>query len=290
MVALPPASSPPPARTAAASDAPDPGLAAAVAIALAARPEERILRLQHQGQAIVVKRASDQTRPAWVTWLAARIAASLSPQPLPRHSLALSDQGGLIRVESRRLRSLHAAGVKVPRVLAEGPDWLALEAVGNTLEEAARSHDRPTWDALLRRAAADLAAFHRAGHWHGGAQVKNLMLWQGDLYRIDFEEDIGEHLPLAVTQTLDLVLLVNSCLLLDERGEDAWAALGLTLLQTYFAAHPAPDMRACLQRAMVWLRLLTGLARPWRNRRGRSLRRVFLLRRVLETFLATPAA
>ncbi|MFZ5584212.1 MAG: hypothetical protein ACOZCK_16325 [Pseudomonadota bacterium] len=263
-----------------------PELVAAIEAALAARPEERILRLSHEGQSLVVKRASDQTRAPWVTWIAARIAGSLSPQPLPRQSLALSDQGGLIRIEARRLRSLCAAGVRVPQILAEGQDWLALEAVGMTLERALRRCSRVDGDALLERTAIDLAAFHRAGHWHGGSQVKNLMLWQGEIYRIDFEEDIGEHLPLAVAQTLDLVLLVNSCLLLDDRGEAAWQAMGETLLERYFAAHPAADIRRCLQRAMLWLRAITFLARPWRHKRGRSLRRVFLLRRCLERVLA----
>lgn len=262
-----------------------PELVAAIEVALAARPEERILRLSHEGQSLVVKRASDQTRTPWVTWIAARIAGSLSPQPLPRQSLALSDQGGLIRIEARRLRSLHAAGVKVPRVLAEGAGWLALEAVGDTLEHARTDRPRREWDDLLLRAMDDLAAFHRAGHWHGGSQVKNLMLWQGEIYRIDFEEDIGEHLPLAVAQTLDLVLLVNSCLLLDDRGEAAWQAMGEALLERYFAAHPAADIRRCLRRAMLWLRAITFLARPWRHKRGRSLRRVFLLRRCLERVL-----
>lgn len=266
-----------------------PALTACIESALAARPGERILRLDHDGQSLVVKRAADQTRPAWVTWIAARVAGSLSDQPLPRRSLALSDQDRLIRTESRRLRSLHAAGVKVPRVLAEGPGWLALEAVGDTLEHARHGRSREDWDALLLAAMADLAVFHRAGHWHGGSQVKNLMLWQGQIYRIDFEEDIGEHLPLAVAQTLDLVLLLNSCLLLDERGEAAWEALGEALLARYFAAYGdggAAELRRCLARAMVWLRAITFLARPWRHRRGRSLRRVFLLRAVLQRGLA----
>lgn len=273
----------PPAVSAPVSD---PQLVALVEAALVAHPQERILRLKHGGRDLVVKRASDQTRPAWVTWLAARIAGSLSPQPLPAHSLALSDQGGLIRIESRRLRTLHAAGVRVPQVLGEGPGWLALEAVGDTLEHAREKFPRPEWDDWLLRAAADLGAFHAAGHWHGGSQAKNLMLWQGALYRIDFEEDLGEHLPLAVAQTLDLVLLINSCLLLDERGEAAWVEMGRAMLERYFQAHAGLEVRQCLGRAMAWLRLLTFLARPWRQRRGRSLRRIFLLRQCLEAILA----
>lgn len=266
----------------------DPALVPLIERELAAQPEERILRLHHENLDLVVKRASDQTRSPLVTWIAARIARHLSDQAPPRASLTLADQRSLIRIESRRLRALHAAGVRVPRVIAEDAGWLALEAVGDTLEHARQRLSGADWDLQALAAMDDLANFHRAGHWHGASQAKNLMLWQDRIYRIDFEEDIGDHLPLAVAQTLDLVLLVNSCLLLDDRGEGAWDAMGETLFRRYFAARPAPEIRDCLKRAMGWLRAIAWLARPWRNRRGRSLRRVFLLRDILERVLARP--
>lgn len=202
---------------------------------------------------------------------------------IPLASLRLNDGRGRLVYEAARLQALAATGEAVPEVVALNTDCMVLRHVGNTLEQSLASLSPEKFAAALDAAIDDLVRFHLSGYWHGGSQVKNMTLLDGRLYRIDFEEDIGEYLPLPVLQAYDLILLVNSATLLWGMNEDASRAAAAQMFLRYFRLHPnAGAIRATLMQARPWLAVLTKLLAPLRQRRGRSLRRIFVLKAAMD--------
>ncbi|RXM00420.1 hypothetical protein EO238_29805, partial [Citrobacter sp. AAK_AS5] len=76
--------------------------------------------------------------------------------------------------EATRLRDLAAAGIRVPRVILETKEFFVLDYCGAVVQTQLRSWAPETWRSELPRLAAELGEFHRAGHWHGGAQIRNV--------------------------------------------------------------------------------------------------------------------
>jgi len=205
---------------------------------------------------------------------------------VPLASLRLVNGQARLEHEATRLRHLAAAGESVPRVRVVEPGCMVLEYVGNTVEQSLQAVPHAQYADFLAPALEDLVRFHAAGHWHGGAQIKNLTLLDNRLYRIDFEEDLGAYLPLPLMQAFDLVLFVNSCTLLCGMGETASVELATALFRRYLQAPPDAAVRAILLRGLRALSVVCALLSPLRNRRGRSLKRIFILRDALSVVLA----
>lgn len=121
-------------------------------------------------------------------------------------------RGGAERLafEVKRLQALREAGVHVPAVKVHLEQLLVLEDVGETLESGLPYLDDVQRMERIRRLAEDLAAFHAAGHWHGGAQLRNVTFDDGRFGRIDFEEDLEGVLPLRMRQAMDALLAAFS--------------------------------------------------------------------------------
>ncbi len=242
----------------------DAELIAATAAALAASPE-RVRVIEHGGARYVAKRLADRPRSLWqalfLRWLVKRVTG----QPLPMRSLLLTDAAASVGYEARRLTALAQAGVAVPRVLHQAADHLLLEHCGETLATLLERWPLDTGRAEMARLATELGVFHRAGHWHGAAQIKNLTRQHGLTWRIDFEEDFGELGPLPAVQALDLVLFLNSVSLAGPIVEAEARLLLPQLVAAYFAANPDPQVRAAMVRAMPWGTALARLAAPFRG-------------------------
>ena len=142
-----------------------------------------------------------------------------------------------------------------------------------------------TWRRELPRLATELGEFHRAGHWHGGAQIKNITLQDGVSYRIDFEEDFGEFLPLPVAQAADLVLFLNSISLSGPIVEGEARRLLPQLIDQYFATNPDPEIRGVIRRGFPLMKRLAGIARPFRRWSNRGIPRVLILADVFREYL-----
>jgi hypothetical protein len=137
-------------------------------------------------------------------------------------------------------------------------------------------------EARLNLASADLAAFHARGHWHGGAQTRNLT-WSGEHFaRLDFEERLQPGMALATVQVYDaLQLLLSMARYLQPLGPDAVRAV----LQAYADAGtggPAlGDFIAHLLPRLGWVSKLAA----WSPRLDGS-RELMRLRTVLEGMTA----
>lgn len=156
--------------------------------------------------------------------------AHLVGVPVPWRAVRQTSGTALLAFEHERLVALAAAGEHVPPVLAFDGFALTTGDIGETVD--LQLHRMPEGERLplMCAASADLAAFHTRGHWHGGAQTRNLT-WNGEHFaRLDFEERLQPGMALATVQVYDaLQLLLSLARYLQPFGPDAVRAV----LQAY---------------------------------------------------------
>ncbi|MFT3718916.1 hypothetical protein [Pseudorhodoferax sp.] len=156
-------------------------------------------------------------RRPWEGWLLGAFAPLLRRLLAPGLPFTPVRRTALHVFEVQRLRELHAAGAAVPRVLAVARSAFVMEPAGRPLPACGRDGAAPRADLLLA-AAEDLAQFHRAGHWHGGAQIRNVA-WNGTGFvRFDFDRAFDRHFPLPMLQALDVLLFLSSLADIDAPG------------------------------------------------------------------------
>jgi tRNA A-37 threonylcarbamoyl transferase component Bud32 len=261
-------------------------LIGATEAALAAKPQSRTLVIDHGGQRYVAKRLAERPRRLTQTLFMRWLVKQITGQPLPLRTLALSEAASSMDYEAQRLQALAAAGVCVPRIAHKSSGYLLLEHRGAVVASLLEKWPADTWRSELPRMARELGEFHAAGFWHGGAQIKNVTLQDGIYTRIDFEENFGEFLPLAVTQATDLLLFLNSISLAGPVDETESRQLLPVLIAAYTQAHPDnAAIRDTLRRAMPWFRRIVRLERPFRRFTRKSYLRMVILTDTLEAFL-----
>jgi len=200
-----------------------------------------------------------------------------------------TDARGLLAFEHERLLSLAAAGEAVPPVIAFDGHSLVTSDIGPTLAHVLSEQPEAQRLATMCAASADLAAFHARGHWHGGAQIRNIT-WDGERFaRLDFEEPLLPGMPLPTVQLYDaLQLLFSLSHHLQPLGVDA-VCLVLGAYDHATQAHPGgakqrPDLRAFLAHLLPRLRRVARVA-GWSSRLNGS-RELQRLRTVLDGMAA----
>lgn len=175
------------------------GLEKAVLDALRNNPE-RTVHVRYHGRNYVVKRMGSKSR----SMLKQVIVRWLCGMCFPGHagSGSLPPQDG--HFEANRVRALGKAGMRVARVVLELDQAVVYTHCGINLRRHLAACNGDEQHRLLQAAVRDLAEFHHAGHWHGGAQFRNLLLNNGQFYRIDFEENLQHAISLPLAQIYDL--------------------------------------------------------------------------------------
>lgn len=228
--------------------------------------QEPAIRLDEvQGVALVIKRRrpslmrglSYAVRYMRAALLAVGCRLVLGEFPSPR---VLVHNG--LDHEAQRLRDLDAMNWRVPHVWSQVPGELVLEFVGNDLPSLLRRSDGHNQNRLISEVASELAAFHRQGLWHGGAQVRNLTWHKGAIWRIDFEENIGGALSLPLAQAYDVYQCLSSLVALRAMPEATSVALGERMLSEYLAQNDDAQVRQALMRMARLLRTTAALLRP----------------------------
>jgi len=205
--------------------------------------------------------------------------------PVPWRAVRQTDGRALLAFEHQRLLALATAGERVPPVLAFDGDSLVSGDIGTTLDHWLHATPEAERLPLMCAAAADLAAFHARGQWHGGAQTRNIT-WDGQHFaRLDFEERLQPGMPLATVQVYDALQLVLSLArYLQPLGPQAVQAV-LTAYANAAALRPhTPDLRGFLQRLLPRLAWVSRLA-VWSSRLDGS-RELARLRTVLDGMAA----
>lgn len=164
--------------------------------------------------------------------------------------------------EAERLRRLRQADCRVPDIWWHEPGLLVLEHVGPDLNALIRRGSDEYRMELARQAGRDLAEFHLRGFCHGGAQIRNLTMRGADIWRIDFEENIGEALSRPLGQAYDLFQMVASLLSMRKLPPPVMTPLGQVMLAAYFEVNPDPEVRARLLRLGRFLRVVAWPLRP----------------------------
>lgn len=198
-----------------------------------------------------------------------------------------------IATEARRLRQLAAAGLRVPRVLAEQADGLLISDLGASgrgtvvlqerLDQAAAAGPAALL-AVWREGLAAIATVHAHGQHLSQAFDRNLVQCpDGVIGYIDFEDDPSEVMTLAECQARDwLSYLHSTAMMLEAAAPDAagqhWHAA---------LAEVNADVReriANAARRMKWAQKL-----PASRRWGRDTQRVRAVARLLGRWHLPPA-
>lgn len=205
--------------------------------------------------------------------------------PVPWRAVRQTDGRALLAFEHQRLLALAAAGERVPPVLAFDGHSLVSGDIGTTLDHWLHATPEAERLPLMCAAAADLAAFHARGQWHGGAQTRNIT-WDGQHFaRLDFEERLQPGMTLVTVQVYDVLQLVLSLArYLQPLGPQAVQAV-LSAYADAAAPRPrAPDLRGFLQRLLPRLAWVSRVA-VWSSRLDGS-RELERLRTVLDGMAA----
>lgn len=224
-------------------------------------------------------KSADRPLRSWRKSLGIWCMARALGVAVPWAAVRQTDGAALLAFEHDRLQALGAAGERVPSVLGFDGQHLTTSDIGITLDrwlDAAAPADRLP---VMRRACADLAAFHARGQWHGGSQTRNLT-WDGAGFaRLDFEERLVPGMPLDLVQRYDAVQLLLS---MTRHLEPLGPGAVMQVLQAYAEAGGprVPDLRPFLARLLPRLRAVLWLV-GWspRLRHSREARR---LRTVLD--------
>ncbi|MBP8149660.1 hypothetical protein [Limnohabitans sp. Hippo3] len=177
-------------------------------------------------------------------------------QPVPAHGGARAQN-----TEVQRLRQLAAAGLPVPAVLHQAPDYIALQFLpGESLQHGLTQ----TPDLALRLFEQGLQAIghvHQQGQYLSQAFARNIMVSSGQLWFIDFEDDPLEVMDLPQAQTRDWLAYLLSTLWMANAPQEA-------LLQSWhrqFEQLDANTQNRLVQSCdrLVWLRHLSNQRKPW---------------------------
>lgn|GEM_PF-1232785 len=146
---------------------PDAALLAAIAAHVAAT-DQRVSRLEHDGQIIWIKRQEKLSL---------------------RMRLQKGNAQTAFRAERAALHTLRNAGVPVPGILAEGPDFIATSDSGPSLKyllmtQSGRLDQRKQAFAV---AGAQLAAMHSSHLSHGRPSIKDICWANEQITFLDFE-------------------------------------------------------------------------------------------------------
>ena len=253
----------------------------AAARARLATHHSRALVFEHEGKRYVVKKLAAKPRKLVQTLFMRWVVKHLTGQPLPLRTLALSEAAGSMEYEANRLKAMAAAGLRVPRVALVTPEFFVLEFCGTVVATLLEKWTAEEWRRELPRLATELGKFHRAGFWHGGAQIKNITMQDGLSYRIDFEENFGEFLPSTAVQAADLVLFLNSISLAGPIVESESRHLLPQLLDRYFAANPNDEIKTIIRRGLPLMNRLAAFAGQFQRWSRKGIRRIIILVDVL---------
>lgn len=167
--------------------------------------------------------------------------------PVPWCTVRQIDGISLLAYEHQRLLDLGRAGEQVPRVLSYRADQLVTSDLGPTLAECLDALPLAQRLSLMEAASADLGRFHARGHWHGGAQARNIT-WDGQAFgRIDFEEALCPPMALRTVQAYDVLqLLLSLTHYIGELGPSSVQAI----LRAYQRTDSAVDM-VCFLRPLL---------------------------------------
>lgn len=163
--------------------------------------------------------------------------------------------------EREGLHLMHTAGMLVPRIVDEGPDYFVTPDAGISLAALCKSpaFEEAERQAALAEAARTLHELHDAGMAHGRPNLKDF-LWDGQRITLIDLERFGKVRKLHSAQVIDFIIFALSCFAVANRS--------LPQIDQALYLYRMLDMRGvyiAANRWLHWLRWLDPVAR-WLQR------------------------
>lgn len=179
--------------------------------ALLAQSRQRILAARWHGRRVWIKGAAPpHARTGYqLLGLLARLLGTpaLSPVPAPGGETGIA-------IERARLLALQRAGLRVPRVLAHGSDWLCLSDLGRTallaaIQQAPDAAARLHW---WHEGLCTIVRAHARGVCLSQCFARNMIIGEttGAIGFVDFEDDPTSVMSLTHAQVRDWALYLFS--------------------------------------------------------------------------------
>ncbi|SLN26692.1 Lipopolysaccharide kinase (Kdo/WaaP) family protein [Pseudoruegeria aquimaris] len=195
-----------------------------------------------------------------------RVWVKQKERPPLRRRLTKGDSAKAFEAERRALHTLGERGVPVPKILAEGPDFMALSDSGTSLQAMLRQDGWPEAErrAAFEAAARELAAMHGKGLSHGRPAPRDICWQEGRITFLDLERySPSRNTPKGHRNDL-VIFLFNIFATLGRDCPEAQAAAA-----AYRAADPGGVWEAA-SALCARLRWVEPLSRPLRNRKDKK--------------------
>jgi tRNA A-37 threonylcarbamoyl transferase component Bud32 len=177
-------------------------------------------------------------------------------QPVPAYGGARAQN-----TEVQRLQQLSAAGLPVPAVLHQAPDYIALQFFpGESLQHGLTQ----TPDLALRLFEQGLNAIrhvHQQGHYLSQAFARNIMVSAGQLWFIDFEDGPLDVMDLQQAQIRDWLAYLLSTIWMANAPQEELLQSWHRLFEQLDANTQKRLVQSCSR--LVWLRHLSNQRKPW---------------------------
>lgn len=152
-----------------------------------ARARKNVFSCVVNGRTVWVKKRRPREhvffrRVQGLVYAATGLLLALPPELPPRDNVGF---------ETERLRRAAELGLRTPAVLHRTEGYFVLEDAGPDLDAYVKKHPEER-EAVIDKAAAELRRMHDLGVVHGGAQIKNMTVRDGEIRFIDFEEGIPD--------------------------------------------------------------------------------------------------
>ena len=122
-----------------------------------------------------------------------------------------------LRDEVRAMAAVARRGVRVPTVVHQTDRVMVMTDLGQTLQRHLEQADAQERMRCALQVADLLRQLHRNAGWHGNAALRNLMVGDGGIGMIDFENAAHRWLSLNGRQAFDVWQAIHSLAQFDDR-------------------------------------------------------------------------
>lgn len=177
-------------------------------------------------------------------------------QPVPAYGGARAQN-----IEVQRLAQLAASGLPVPAVLHQGADFIALQFLqGHSLQHHLTLAPEEAL-AMFEKGLLAIHQVHLKGQYLSQAFARNIMVVQGRLWFIDFEDDPLEVMGLQDAQTRDWLAYLLSTVWMVNAPVKNLLAVWQHIYEQLDPAAQVAIAQACSR--LHWLRRLPSERKPW---------------------------
>lgn len=117
-----------------------------------------------------------------------------------------------LRFETSKIEHFQSLGIKTPQIVLKTDDYFVLEDCGKMVNSYIRKRDitKENMYYFVDKLVDTLVLIHNNNQFHGGAQARNFIYKDEELYVIDLEDSFDRSIDLKLLQYRDLILLLLS--------------------------------------------------------------------------------